>query len=51
MEYRYRILRHRYLGLGSEQAYRNLTTRLAEACCCGIKSVAGLPKAATVKEP
>jgi DNA-binding CsgD family transcriptional regulator len=28
MEYRYRILRHRYLGLGPERAYRNLTTRL-----------------------
>jgi DNA-binding NarL/FixJ family response regulator len=28
MEYRYRILRHRYLGIGSEQAYRRLTTRL-----------------------
>lgn len=28
MAYRYRILRHRYLGLGSEVAYRNLTTRL-----------------------
>jgi len=31
MEYRYRILRHRYLGLGSEQAYRNLTTRLGRS--------------------
>lgn len=28
MEYRYRILRHRYLGIGPEQAYRNLTQRL-----------------------
>lgn len=28
MEYRYRILRHRYLGLGSKRAYRNLMTRL-----------------------
>lgn len=28
IEYRYRILRHRYLGLGPERAYRNLTTRL-----------------------
>ncbi len=28
MEYRYRILRCRYLGLGPERAYRNLTTRL-----------------------
>jgi hypothetical protein len=28
MEYRYRILRHRYLGVGSEQAYRNLMQRL-----------------------
>jgi DNA-binding CsgD family transcriptional regulator len=29
MEYRYRILRHRYLGLGPERAYRNLTARLS----------------------
>ena len=29
MEYRYRILRQRYLGLGQERAYRNLTTRLS----------------------
>ena len=28
MEFRYRILRHRYLGLGPERAYRNLMTRL-----------------------
>lgn len=28
MEYRYRVLRHRYLGLPSEQAYRHLTARL-----------------------
>lgn len=28
IEYRYRVLRHRYLGLPSKQAYRNLTTRL-----------------------
>lgn len=28
MDYRYRILRQRYLGVGSERAYRNLTTRL-----------------------
>ena len=28
MEYRYRILRHRYLGLGPEWAYRNLMQRL-----------------------
>ena len=28
MEYRYRILRQRYLGLGSERAYRNLMQRL-----------------------
>lgn len=28
MAYRYGILQHRYLGLGPEQAYRNLTTRL-----------------------
>ena len=28
MEYRYRILRQRYLGVGPERAYRNLTTRL-----------------------
>ncbi len=28
MEYRYRILRHRYLGLGPDRAYRNLMTRL-----------------------
>lgn len=31
MEYRYRILRHRYLGLGPEQAYRNLTKRLSSS--------------------
>ncbi|HEY9729443.1 MAG TPA: HetZ-related protein 2, partial [Chroococcales cyanobacterium] len=29
MDYRYRILRQRYLGVSSERAYRNLTTRLA----------------------
>lgn len=29
MDYRYRILQQRYLGVGPEQAYRNLTTRLA----------------------
>jgi DNA-directed RNA polymerase specialized sigma24 family protein len=29
MEYRYRILIQRYLGLGRERAYRNLTNRLA----------------------
>lgn len=29
MEYRYRILRQRYLGVTPEQAYRNLTGRLA----------------------
>ncbi len=28
LEYRYRVLRHRYLGLRSERAYRNLITRL-----------------------
>ena len=28
MEYRYRILRQRYLGVGPERAYRQLTTRL-----------------------
>lgn len=28
MEYRYRILKQRYLGLGAAQIYRNLTTRL-----------------------
>ncbi|MBE9124665.1 MULTISPECIES: HetZ-related protein 2 [unclassified Coleofasciculus] len=28
MDYRYRILQQRYLGVGPEQAYRNLTTRL-----------------------
>lgn len=28
MEYRYRILRHRYLGVGPERTYRNLMTRL-----------------------
>ncbi len=28
MEYRYRVLRHRYLGVKPEQAYRHLTTRL-----------------------
>jgi hypothetical protein len=28
MDYRYRILRQRYLGVSAEQAYRNLTTRL-----------------------
>lgn len=28
MDYRYRILRHRYLGMSPERAYRNLTTRL-----------------------
>lgn len=28
MDYRYRILRHRYLGVGPERAYRNLMTRL-----------------------
>ena len=28
MEYRYRILRQRYLGIGPERAYRNLITRL-----------------------
>jgi hypothetical protein len=28
MEYRYRILCHRYLGVGRERAYRNLITRL-----------------------
>lgn len=28
MEYRYRILLHRYLGQSPERAYRNLTTRL-----------------------
>lgn len=28
MEYRHRILQARYLGLGPERAYRNLTTRL-----------------------
>jgi len=31
MEYRYRILRHRYLGIGPEQAYRHLTTRLGSS--------------------
>jgi hypothetical protein len=29
MDYRYRILQQRYLGVSSERAYRNLTTRLA----------------------
>lgn len=29
MDYRYRILRQRYLGVAQERAYRNLTTRLA----------------------
>ncbi len=29
MDYRYRILRQRYLGIEPERAYRNLTTRLA----------------------
>lgn len=29
MDYRYRILRQRYLEVSSERAYRNLTTRLA----------------------
>lgn len=29
MDYRYRILRQRYLGVGPERAYRNLMTRLA----------------------
>ncbi|OKH21962.1 HetZ-related protein 2 [Chroogloeocystis siderophila] len=29
MEYRYRILLHRYLGQSPERAYRNLTTRLS----------------------
>ncbi|NEO30381.1 MAG: HetZ-related protein 2 [Symploca sp. SIO3C6] len=29
MDYRYRILQQRYLGVGSERAYRNLTNRLA----------------------
>jgi DNA-binding CsgD family transcriptional regulator len=29
MDYRYRILRQRYLGVTPEQAYRNLTSRLA----------------------
>jgi hypothetical protein len=29
MEYRYKILRQRYLGVGRERAYRNLITRLA----------------------
>ena len=29
MEYRYRILRQRYLGMGRERAYRNLITRLS----------------------
>ncbi len=28
MEYRYRILQHRYLGLGAQQAYRHLMQRL-----------------------
>jgi len=28
MDYKYRILRQRYLGVGPEQAYRNLMTRL-----------------------
>lgn len=28
MDYRYRILRHRYLGMGPERAYRNLMSRL-----------------------
>lgn len=28
MDYRYRILRHRYLGIAPERAYRNLITRL-----------------------
>ncbi|MBE9223981.1 HetZ-related protein 2 [Phormidium sp. LEGE 05292] len=28
IEYRYRILRHRYLGVGPERAYKNLMTRL-----------------------
>lgn len=28
MEYRYRILRQRYLGIARERAYRNLITRL-----------------------
>ncbi|MCL1463992.1 HetZ-related protein 2 [Argonema galeatum] len=28
MDYRYRILLHRYLGVGPERAYRNLITRL-----------------------
>lgn len=31
MAYRYRILRHRYLGLRLEQAYCNLTTRLGSS--------------------
>jgi DNA-binding CsgD family transcriptional regulator len=29
MDYRYRILRQRYLGISPERGYRNLTTRLA----------------------
>jgi len=28
IDYRYRILRHRYLGVGPERAYKNLITRL-----------------------
>ncbi len=32
MEYRYRILRYRYLGLAPEQAYRNLMQRLGVWC-------------------
>ena len=28
IDYRYRILRHRYLGVGPERAYKNLMTRL-----------------------
>lgn len=31
MEYRYRILKQRYLGLGSAQIYRNLITRLGSS--------------------
>jgi hypothetical protein len=37
MEYRWKILRQRYLGIGKEQAYRNLTTRLGSIVFSGSK--------------
>ncbi len=33
IEYRWKILRQRYLGIGREQAYRNLMTRLGSLVC------------------